>query len=205
MLPFDYALFMSINASTATPASVVSIARWLSTSLPLVLGCGFVLAFALGSHALKRALLVVLMSMLLASLVTYTLRQYWPTARPAQLGWGLQWIKHSARASFPSMHATIGFALAQGVTLAIGLNALFRYGRLVSIAVWACAAAIAWSRICLGVHSPSDVMAGVLVGVTSATLVALVVRHYANQWAITGPGRFSSYWYRLAHPSARHK
>ena len=154
---------------------------------------------------LITALLIVLMSMLLASLVTYTLRQYWPTARPAQLGWGMQWIKHSARASFPSMHATIGFALAQGVTLAIGLNALFRYGRLVSIAVWACAAAIAWSRICLGVHSPSDVMAGVLVGVTSATLVALVVRHYANQWAITGPGRFSSYWYRLAHPSARHK
>jgi undecaprenyl-diphosphatase len=36
---------------------------------------------------------------------------------------------------------------------------------------WTAAVAIAWSRVHLGVHFPSDVMAGALVGCASALLV----------------------------------
>jgi undecaprenyl-diphosphatase len=64
--------------------------------------------------------------------------------------------------SFPSDHAAAAFAIA---------FAVLAFSRPVGRALLAVAAVIALTRVALGVHYPSDVLAGALVGWASALLV----------------------------------
>ena len=71
--------------------------------------------------------------------------------------------------SFPSDHAAAAFAIA---------FAVFAFWRRGGIAFLATALVIALSRIALGLHYPSDVIAGALVGWTAA----LVVTRLGRPW-----------------------
>jgi undecaprenyl-diphosphatase len=70
--------------------------------------------------------------------------------------------QHAADAGFPSDHATAGFAIAVAILLRHR-----RYGILALVM----AVALAVGRVAVGVHYPSDVVAGALLG----TLAALVL------------------------------
>lgn len=166
MLPFDPALFLLFNANAQTPAASIAIANAISSWLPTLSAVPVVLGLALGSKALRRTLVLALASMLVAWAVARLIRWGVPTPRPAQLGMGMQWIEHALRASFPSMHATGAFALAQALSLGCT-----RHRRWIIVAAWILALAMAWSRVHLGVHFPSDVLGGALVGMASAALV----------------------------------
>ncbi len=199
MLPFEHSLFMLVNANASTPNDVIELARWLSFVLPLCLSGAVIGALMFAPKTVQRDLLVAVGGLLLAALVAYSIRKQWPMPRPSQLGWGIQWIEHSGRAGFPSMHATIAFALAQGLLLAGHIRRM-ALGRLVIAAVWLCAIGIGWSRICLGVHTPSDVLGGVLVGVCAASLTAMAIRPFVTRMLITARGRSSAYSSHPAHP-----
>jgi undecaprenyl-diphosphatase len=71
--------------------------------------------------------------------------------------------------SFPSDHAAAAFAIAVSV---------FFVSRRVGGALLVVATLIALSRVLLGVHYPSDVLAGAAVG----TLSAVVVDRFARSW-----------------------
>jgi membrane-associated phospholipid phosphatase len=64
--------------------------------------------------------------------------------------------------SFPSAHSTTSFAAARALTRAGGLPAL---------PVYAAAEAMAMSRVYAGVHYPTDVAAGALLGTAIAELL----------------------------------
>jgi undecaprenyl-diphosphatase len=67
--------------------------------------------------------------------------------------------------SFPSGHATVGFACATVLALAVPR---------LKYPLFALAALIAWSRVYVGVHYPLDVLAGAVVGVALAIALRML-------------------------------
>ncbi|KQO26943.1 phosphoesterase PA-phosphatase [Acidovorax sp. Leaf76] len=195
MLPLDLALFHAVNADASTWPAVVTAARWASQELPIAMGGVLAGGLVVGSPAQRRDLVLALFSMALAWVGVQLLRHAIAAPRPAQLGIGVQWIEHAARAGFPGMHTAAACALAASLQAS-------RPARWLAALCWVAALAIAWSRVCLGVHFPFDVLAGMLTGALSAGAVHALgaAPRPANR-----PRRFSAYWSRQERPSARHR
>jgi undecaprenyl-diphosphatase len=81
-------------------------------------------------------------------------------------------VKHAADPGFPSDHATAAFALATAL--------LFHHRRAGAIALVA-AALLAVSRVAIGVHYPTDVLAGALLGTLAAVAVERFTRPLARR------------------------
>jgi undecaprenyl-diphosphatase len=77
-------------------------------------------------------------------------------------------LAHAPDPGFPSDHATAAFAIAAVL--------LVRLGRWTSPVLIA-AAALAVSRVLVGVHYPDDVLAGALLGTAAAALVCALAVH----------------------------
>ncbi|HKP09743.1 MAG TPA: phosphatase PAP2 family protein [Gaiella sp.] len=77
--------------------------------------------------------------------------------------------------SFPSDHAAAAFAIA---------FAVLAFSRRAGIAFLAAAALIALSRVALGMHYPSDILAGALIGFGAATLVTTLGRPWVARLAV---------------------
>lgn len=80
---------------------------------------------------------------------------------------GLKTLFTETSASFPSGHATFFFALA---------TAVYLYNRRWGWWFFAAALLISLARVAAGVHYPSDIFGGALVGIVVATLVYRLTR-----------------------------
>jgi undecaprenyl-diphosphatase len=98
--------------------------------------------------------------------------------------------KHAADAGFPSDHATAAFAIATALALRDR-----RWGG----AVLALATVLAVGRVALGVHYPSDVLGGAVLGATvSCLLYARAVRTRIDRLADRAGGLIDAVWQRWA-------
>jgi len=129
----------------------------------------FVVAwFALPKPEVNRrhALIVAGFSGILALLINVLVSNVWFRPRPfvsLSKGSFTQLIPHSIDASFPSDHVSGSFAFAAGSWK----NA----GRWVSYSFTILAILVALARVYTGVHWPTDVLAGVIVGLLSARIM----------------------------------
>lgn len=167
----DLPLFHLLNAGAGSPAGYISAVRWVSAWLPstsmVLLTLWMVWQGPAGLRRLGRTAAALALAWLACRLIRWGL----PMPRPAFYGLGLQWIAHNAGAGMPSMHAAGAFALAMSIQLGWA-----RQQRWLPAVVWTLATLVALSRVVLGVHFPSDILAGLLLGCTSAWLVWRVTR-----------------------------
>lgn len=115
------------------------------------------------SAVLKRSGLELLSSFLLAFVVIKSLKYSIGRIRPFDKYNYIEQLVDIGTPSFPSGHTLESAAIATSIVL------LFKNGFIRTAAVlWALA--VASSRIILGVHYPSDVIAGIFFGILSAYL-----------------------------------
>jgi undecaprenyl-diphosphatase len=128
-------------------------------------GLVWIVLGAVAAIVLRRPwmLLLVLAADLLADLTSSGLKAAVDRPRPAD-GHRLMSVSGS---SFPSGHAAISFACA--AVLAVAMPRL-------AVPLFVLAAAIAFSRVYVGVHYPLDVLAGAALGLAVATALLLLAR-----------------------------
>ena len=160
----DAALFSAINAAH-TPAldAVMLAASWLGY-FP---GIWFLLgAAALGwprgrAAALRMCLAVALAYVMASGVVKPIVGRVRPSYAPAMAARVLE-AQPPSSATFPSGHAATAVA---------GAIAAVRLLPRASWVFWALATLMAYSRVYVGVHYPTDLLGGALVGAACAWLV----------------------------------
>lgn len=167
MFPLDISLFLKLNASGVTPAWLIELARFGSQDLPQWLLAGTVGALVVSDANLRRSVWRVLLAMLIAWVIANIGQALIHVPRPFAMGIGTAWLPHGGGSGFPSSHASVAFAFAAAV-------AMTTQRWMCALSAIGLASLIAWSRVSLGLHFPSDVFAGALIGVACAWLACRV-------------------------------
>lgn len=185
LLALDRQLFFAINHDLANAA--------FDLVFPFLTRRGYLLALPLLAYAFLRsnaerkagapsfyrdflwALLLSACSFLLCDLLSNQVKHLAARPRPNNVLDGVRLLVGStAKAnSFPSSHASNAFAFALPLYLSIR-GYLSRPWRVYILAL---PALIAFSRVYVGVHYPSDVAGGILLGTIVAVSSVLVLRH----------------------------
>jgi undecaprenyl-diphosphatase len=171
-MQYDEVIFLKLY-SLATQGKLFYIIVFTAKYLPYLLVAGAILAFFfLPARDWKArtyfAATAILAAILARGIITETIRFFYGRLRPYE---ALSDIKplfygSSSAGSFPSGHMTFLFSVAA---------ALFFYNKKWGGWFMAASALVGVARIISGLHWPSDIFAGALIGIISAALVKLLL------------------------------
>lgn len=181
---------------SAAPDALVQAVAWIShLGDRWVLGALMALACtALALRGAPRLAVAAGGLMALQGLLVWALKAHWQRARPIDGALDAASVVVNG-SSLPSGHATaalVGFGLLAWLALRAGPPAWRAHRRAIVASAVLLAAAIGVSRVLLGVHYPTDVLAGWCVGglwlaLCSRCLPRLLPRHAPAGWH--GPGK----------------
>jgi len=88
------------------------------------------------------------------------------------------WLIHETSMSFPSGHATATMALAMCILILVWRT---KWRLAACITLFLYVVSIGISRLYLGVHYPTDILGGWLLGIAWVTFVAWMIRRYGRK------------------------
>ena len=156
-----------------------------------------------GEGNTREALLVGVsasfVGLVVAKMLTWAIVRPRPLNSPAfmlQVPYGFQAVSWEGFNSFPSDHAVLFFALAAGIFFA---SPRIGWLMFIYISVFICL-----PRVYLGIHYPTDILAGALIGVSAYWLVHLpAIRKPLTNWAFrrldARPGQFYAFSFLLTY------
>jgi len=164
----DYDIFRSINDFTSRHDGIEDVLSFLAQDLQYIfvvlLAVFFLLPAKWASPNLRRGVIAAAVAAGVALLVAHGITILWDRPRPfvAHPHSTHLLISHASDASFPSDHATGAFAIAVSLLLR---------SRMAGWIALVFAVVAAFARVAVGVHYPSDVLGGALIGTAAALLV----------------------------------
>jgi undecaprenyl-diphosphatase len=158
----DYHWFQLINQLGSTLPILNPIMRLLASYAEYVFYIGIVIYWFTRHEVKRRMVAEALLSACVAVTSSGLLAHFFYRDRPFVTHNVIQLISHPANASFPSDHAIGAFVIATSIWI----------NRRKDGKLWlVLAAGIAFSRIWTGIHYPSDVIAGAVIGIAAAVLI----------------------------------
>lgn len=146
---------------------------YVGMSVPVAMG---VAALIENNDSLLKSAVYVGTALAVDMALTYSLKQIVGRPRPYITYPDIVPGEYQSSMSFPSGHTSFAFASATALSLSCP-----KWYVIVPSYAWACS--VGYSRMNLGVHYPSDVLAGALLGAGSAYLTYEVNKWF---WAKTG-------------------
>jgi undecaprenyl-diphosphatase len=168
----DFRVYRAVNRFVFHHAwlgrALADIEKWAVLVVAVATFALWLLARPGGSRKWKLASATALASAALGLLVNQLVAQFWHRARPFAAHRSAHvWGGRSHDPSFPSDHASAAFAIGFAVLL---------FDRVAGALFLAAAVVIGVGRVLIGAHYPADVLAGVLVGLACAVVVARLAR-----------------------------
>ena len=109
------------------------------------------------SKSIRKKFFILTAVLILVAIVSQELKTFILRDRPFKVYPFIEKLSEGGDSSFPSGHTMEVFAMAAALSL------LFRKKQII-IPIYLWAMLVAYSRMALGVHYPSDVLAGIIIG-----------------------------------------
>jgi len=126
-------------------------------------------SFKLKSKPLRHIFFKMLAVFIIAATISFTLKTFIIRERPFKTYPDIEKLSEAGNSSFPSGHTIEAFAIAVAFSILIPKR---KY--IIPIFIWA--SLVAYSRMALGVHYPSDVLSGMIIGALIGWLVPLLIK-----------------------------
>lgn len=159
---FDVAAFETIHVNAVLSPGTEAVAEFIAVwGIAVVPACLAILWF-LGNRSSRLTCIVAGLAATLSLTVAGLLSWTFYAPRPFSEGLARNVLHHVADSSFPSDHLSV----LSAVLFATLLGRRFGTSAILGVS----ALAVAWSRIALGIHFPSDVVGALVIGGMAATL-----------------------------------
>lgn len=160
----DVAILFFINKTLAN--SFLDLIMPFTHTLPYFFW-GLLTAFFFFRKKDRNLALLMIIAIAVNTILATAIKNFVARERPYQVFDVRQLVTEENNQSFPSNHTQLSFLLS---------TIIFSFYRRLGIILFLLSAVIAFGRIYVGVHYPSDVVAGALIGILLA-LIILKLKH----------------------------
>lgn len=167
--PFDEKVYHAINGLAGHSHLLDTIMIFFAKGAPEIYAVLFILAwFLLPKEDIRKrhTLVVSVVSGVVGLIINVIIAHVWFRPRPFTVfpkGSYTQLVPHSADASFPSDHVSGSFGFAAATW--------GRSNKIISYLFTIVAIIVMFARVFIGVHYPTDVLGGLVVGIISSQIV----------------------------------